>query len=114
MDYDELDPGIREVVRRLNEAGFITTDSGDGVSKAELIASGDAMDFPHVFITLELRNFAHECQKLINYLHECGVTVLPVGHGYLTAASIQVTYDPVDGSMFALLAGVDDSRLTAH
>ena len=35
IDYGELDPGIRETVRRLNEEGFETCDSGDGVSKFE-------------------------------------------------------------------------------
>ncbi len=51
MNYEELDPGIREIVRRLNAAGFETTDSGDGVSKpADWYASGEAIPFPHVVI----------------------------------------------------------------
>ena len=33
MNYDTLNPGIREVVRRLREAGFQTCDSGDGSTR---------------------------------------------------------------------------------
>lgn len=33
--YDDLDPGIVEVVRFLHGHGFETTDSGDGVSKLD-------------------------------------------------------------------------------
>jgi hypothetical protein len=49
VNYEELDPGIREIVRALNDVGFETTDSGDGVSKpADWYASGEAIPFPHV------------------------------------------------------------------
>jgi hypothetical protein len=49
VDYRYLDPGIRDIVRRLNEAGFETTDSGDGVSKPrEMFEAGCAIPFPHV------------------------------------------------------------------
>jgi len=49
----ELDPGIRDVVVRLNAEGFHTTDSGDGVSKpADWYESGEAIPFPHVVAVL--------------------------------------------------------------
>jgi hypothetical protein len=51
IDLSALDPGIRDVVRRIREAGFETTDSGDGVSKsADWYASGEAIPFPHVAV----------------------------------------------------------------
>lgn len=51
-DYKALDPGIRDVVRLLNDHGFQTTDSGDGLSKpAEWYESGCAMPFPNVAMT---------------------------------------------------------------
>jgi hypothetical protein len=53
LDYETLDPGIRDVVRRLRDRGFETTDSGDGVSKpAEWYAAGEAIPFPHVVIPM--------------------------------------------------------------
>lgn len=33
LDYESLDPGIREHVRKVRALGYETTDSGDGVSK---------------------------------------------------------------------------------
>ena len=47
-DYDELDPGIREVVRLLRKHHFDTTDSGDGVSKDA--DPGEVLDYPHVHV----------------------------------------------------------------
>jgi len=47
MNYEELDSGIRDIVRKLREAGFETTDSGDG-SKYDTM--GGALAYPHVFI----------------------------------------------------------------
>ena len=40
---DDLDPGIVKLVRALREAGFETTDSGDGVSKG-----ADGAPYAHV------------------------------------------------------------------
>ena len=47
VPYHALDPGIVGVVRRLNEFGYETTDSGDGVSKPDV---GRVFDFPHVAV----------------------------------------------------------------
>lgn len=46
FDYDQLDPGIRDVVRAIHEWGWKTCDSGDG-SKAGTMEC--ALDHPHVF-----------------------------------------------------------------
>lgn len=51
FDYEQLDPGIRMTVKRLRDAGYETTDSGDGGSKpAEWFETGEAMPFPHVVV----------------------------------------------------------------
>lgn len=52
LDYDALDPGIRDVVRLIREAGYETTDSGDGISKRA--TQPDALPFPHVVVRLGL------------------------------------------------------------
>ena len=36
FDYEQVDPGIRDVVRTLRDAGFDTTDSGDGSKAATM------------------------------------------------------------------------------
>ncbi len=49
INYKDLDPGIREVVKYLHELGYDTTDSGDGVSKPDMAC---AIDQPHVVCKL--------------------------------------------------------------
>lgn len=45
--YRNLDPGIVAAVRFLNEWSYLTTDSGDGVSKPEFAR---VIPFPHVVV----------------------------------------------------------------
>lgn len=69
VNYDELDPGIREVVKMLNDHGFETSDSGDGVSKPkEWFESGEAIPFPHVILPVpkeQMIVMAHGVQELL-------------------------------------------------
>jgi hypothetical protein len=44
----DADPGIRERLARIINAGFVTTDSGDGVSKP---SDERALNVPHVVVT---------------------------------------------------------------
>lgn len=67
INYDELDPGIRDVVRAINEWGWKTCDSGDG-SKAGTMEC--ALDHPHVFCEardggIELDREAHTLAELL-------------------------------------------------
>lgn len=52
LDFDTLDPGIRDLVRALLAAGFQTCDSGDGRHKATTgeYEDGSYSDLPHVVI----------------------------------------------------------------
>ena len=43
-DYNEIDPGIRHVVKAINDAGYETSDSGDGTK----VGMECAVDFPMV------------------------------------------------------------------
>lgn len=49
-DPSNLDPGIRDRVLAFIEAGFCTTDSGDGVSKTGFLAE-EVLPFPHLAFT---------------------------------------------------------------
>lgn len=62
IDYDELDPGIRDVVRLLREAGFETTDSGDGVSKPK--DDMCVLEYPHVFAMTDPAHMVPEADRL--------------------------------------------------
>lgn len=59
IDYNDLDPGIRDTVRLLRTAGFETTDSGDG-GKTDMECS---IEFPHVFCELDLASFVSETNR---------------------------------------------------
>lgn len=74
--YEELDPGIRELVKLLHDNGWSTMDSGDGVTKLQ---DGDdhpgVLPFPHVVGPLPadigVREAAHALQELMDG-NECG------------------------------------------
>lgn len=104
FDYDALDPGIRETVRRLNGMCFKTTDSGDGVSK--LADGAEVLDVPHVFMRVPADQLVSEADRLRNELEAAGICVEPVGH---SSIYIQANYDPSDGSAMIMLFGVSDS-----
>lgn len=76
-----LDPGIREVVLALRNAGFDTTDSGDGTSKPP---SERAFDQPHVFIRVNPGLLVSEAHRLLS--------VAPYLPNY--QRSVEASYDP--------------------
>jgi hypothetical protein len=88
MNYEDLDPGIREVVRMLRDAGFNTTDSGDGVTKVALGHEG-VMTVPHVHCFFDKRCLTIEemCYQLRKVCYQNGLAPQP--------GNIQVTYDPM-------------------
>ena len=65
FDYEQLDPGVREVVRLLHQHGFVTTDSGDGVSKPQ-----DEIEIPspHVVCTVKPAYLLNEADNLAGLL----------------------------------------------
>lgn len=102
---EDLDPGIRRVVFFLRSAGFTTTDSGDGESKADAIAEGDALDYPHVAIVTRSHCLLAESDRVLAAFKSIGIDVGP--------AQVQGTYDPTDGSAVILVTGIDDEQMVA-
>lgn len=81
-----LDPGIKDTVKLLRSHGFNTTDSGDGVTKKDLIEEGQALDYPHVASTvndLDPVNSFKEAKRMQEIL----------GPDW----GVQLTYNPKDG-----------------
>lgn len=114
IPYAEIDPGIRDTVWWLNDRGFPTTDSGDGVSKFKDPDNqwGDmVMEFPHVVISVSNSDMlCQECRRL-RYLLQCWG--LPVGQQDLEdTIFIQGTYDPAlpDGA-YILVGNLNDEML---
>jgi len=104
-NYDDLDPGIREMVRWLRTLGFNTTDSGDGVTKKEAIADGDALDMPHVAITCPPYRMVNEAQRLMKAITD------RIGGGSIEPGDITASFDPADDSAVIMLVGIDDAAM---
>lgn len=93
LNYDELDPGIVEVVRYLRQRGYDTTDSGDGLTKYQrgIAEEGDPcyMPVPHV-VCLLTPNHRH-------LIASAGLLrVLLVGQ-FGEGWNVQASYDTKDG-----------------
>ena len=101
FDYKELDPGIRQTVRWLRANGFQTTDSGDGRSKALVIADGEALDFPHVFMRVDPKAMLQESHRLLALLKKFNLT-----------GDVELSYNPKDKVAILSLVGTDDNSLT--
>lgn len=91
IDYSELDPGIRDVVRVMREAGFDTTDSGDGVSKPK--DDMCVLEYPHVFAVTEPARMVPEADRLAALL----------GPEW----DVDVSYSPRSGKAFLAAAKMD-------
>ena len=109
-ENEELDPGIRETVAWLRARGYNTTDSGDGKSKANLIAQGIALAIPHVFVLVPFSSAYATAHALADDLAEIGV--VPGPHTPFGAdLSIEIRYSPFDRTTILMLCGLDDGGL---
>ena len=93
--WDELDPGVLDVVRMFWGAGFAPTDSGDGVSKP---TGGRWMNlpFPHVFMVVETDRLIGETDRAISLLASAGYELDP-----LKGWSVEGVYDGRLSTIFA-------------
>lgn len=119
VPYEQLDPGIRKVVRWLNENGFETTDSGDGRSK---FLGEDppccAMNFPNVAITVPRDRLVAEALRLEDLLRSKGCGPVAAREEETPGeVTLQAFYEPVEAgggrseSGYILLCGLDDQVL---
>ena len=104
MNYDDLDPGIRETVRWLHGHGFLTCDSGDGMSKGDMEC---AMPFPNVSMIVSRDDMCSEADRLYGLLQCVGVQEQGLGF----APCIQSSYDPANGIAVLTMLNVDDEFL---
>lgn len=76
INYDELDPNIRKLVKYLNDKGYTTCDSGDGKYKFEVLGwSKDdcALNIPHVFMQCDPLNMYDMVVSLESDLASLGI-----------------------------------------
>ena len=113
VDFAELDPGIRETVRLLRDAGFRTTDSGDGVSKVDMEC---AEPVPNVYMVVDAPVMVAEADRLAKVLGAAlrdGVLdeVQTVDGHEVPRVFIDASYNPLDGVAILALHGVSDADL---
>lgn len=71
-----LDLGIRELVVLLNDAGFVTCDSGDGYSKFKTRGREEGeLDYPHVFIQCSRSEFFTQLDEVARFLVSLGISL---------------------------------------
>lgn len=113
----DINPGIRKTVQWLQEHGFHTTDSGDGVTN---LAAGMlcALPFPHVYMTCEPRELHSESHRLLNLLVQQGLnpeatSTLPEDpEQECPAWAVEASYNPQAPDIgVLLLRDVDDDLL---
>jgi hypothetical protein len=92
MDYDQLDTGIREIVRTINLRGYATSDSGDGCSKP---AHPDVLPFAHVAVPSNPLYMVAAANHL--FLALDNDPKIPIGF------QVQASYDPKDRSAIILV-----------
>lgn len=101
FDFEQLDPGIRKVVRWLRENGFETTDSGDGETKSDMTC---AFDMPNVAVRVHYRDLLMEADRLADMMHSHLPSLVHDVH-------IEASYDPMDRSAVILLLRLHDRML---
>jgi hypothetical protein len=102
VNYEEMDPGIRRVVRWMNEVVRIETcDSGDGVSKKDMECALDVPNVAAEYTSLGTAQYAAD--RLLVELRRLGKEP--------EQGDIQVTYDPLNRSVLVTLMGWDDARM---
>jgi len=95
--WDDLDPGIVDLVRLLWDAGFTPTDSGDGVSKVGGSMDGDdgcVIPRPHVALSVDRLDLLVETDRAISVLEASGRPIDP-----LTAWHVEGTYAGGDDAL---------------
>lgn len=110
IDYGQIDPGVRRLVRYLRGWGLPTSDSGDGVSKpAEWFENGEASRHPHVYA---METKVEDPFSLFDHWLRIAERIsfhLLGGAGPKPGQEVTVSYNAADGSMlFAVLGFTDE------
>lgn len=104
-----ITPGITKTVEWLNNNGFDTSDSGDGVVNIAAMMEG-ALEYPNVTIPVRPAEMVYMASALLILLKKVGVDVLPASED-TSIPCISASYDPADNSAIVMLYGVDDKML---
>lgn len=107
---NDLNPGITKLVSALNEAGFMTTDSGDGETHDH------ACDRPYGYVVVlvpDKNDLVAASDRLRSLLEGLGLSVVPQSLETPPEGSctVQAMYCPADGFAVIDLSHVHDRML---
>lgn len=105
VDLVTLNPGIRRVVALLRANRFNTCDSGDGETHQHECDRATG----YVAIYADRFRLVEEADRLVRLLGAYGVSVDSIGNGH--TASIQASYDPVNGIAIIDVSDIHDRML---
>jgi hypothetical protein len=101
------DPGIREVVHRLENAGFVPVDSSDGSGSPE-----DMEDEPFVCMASTPENLIAEAHRLHVLVSSWGIPAFNNGgDDDAQFCGVIACYDPGDRMAHVQLVGISDGML---
>ena len=102
---DEIQPTMARTVEWLQDRGFDTCDSGDGVLNVEAGMEG-ALEFAHVFCRVRPAFLLHEADRLWSEVRARGLD-------RDERVAVEASYSPRDGVALLGLYYVDDAALEA-
>ncbi len=108
--YKTLSPGIRKLVRQLNEWGFDTTDSGDGTNFEECMECAVSWPMIVIMIDREKKDPFEETDRLAKLLWDAGVK-LGTDRVPEYPRTVQLTYSPLDRNCIVTVDNILDSDL---
>lgn len=100
-EIDGLSPGVRDLVVDMREAGFYTTDSGDGSNYAAGMEC--AVPFKMVAVLCGPLELAQTADRLASWLIDRGLD--------WPAWRVEASYNPGDGTAIVLLSESSDEQL---
>lgn len=118
IKYEELDIGIRNLVRLLRSKGFETTDSGDGKSKFENNTACCAEPVSNVYIEVNATRMVAESHRLMEVIRDNtieGTLESTIRNEELEMdvprVLIEASYSPIEGTAILMIHGLLDSDL---
>jgi hypothetical protein len=100
-----INPGIRNTVAWLQQAGYVTCDSGDGRTHDHPCDR----DYPYVSMIVPPGELVEEADRLVLLLRDRGIAVTPMeGEQVAGRVHIQASYDPANAIGILDVMGLDD------
>ena len=110
MNFDHVDAGIRKTVTVLNEAGYHTTDSGDGTGPGSTPREWEKLRYGHVVI-VPVMNSTAVADSLAAFIRtRFGLVPVPqsITDPEKEEVIVEFSYNPTEGVCFMTVSHILD------